>query len=104
MGIDLQFVDICGAADALDLSRTKDVIEESLRRLQSQGVDVARPIMVGDRMHDVEGAAVFGIPTVFAQWGYGSQEELVGAAAVADHSEDVMSMVRYQAGRKGGAV
>ncbi|MFJ4284380.1 HAD hydrolase-like protein [Paenarthrobacter nicotinovorans] len=93
LGIEKHFLDICGASDALDRSRKKDVIDESLRRLQSQGVDVARPVMVGDRIYDVEGAACFGIPTVFALWGYGTHEELAGAAAVAAHPKDVASIV-----------
>ncbi|UVJ41183.1 HAD hydrolase-like protein [Arthrobacter sp. CJ23] len=93
LGIDRHFVDICGASDAVDRSRKKDVIQESLRRLQSKGIDVARPVMVGDRMYDVEGAAAFGIPTVFAQWGYGSQEERSSAAAIAAQPNDVASIV-----------
>ena len=96
LGIGQHFVDICGASDVLDRSHKKDVIEASLRRLQFQGVDVARPVMVGDRIHDVEGAAAFGIPTVFALWGYGTQEELAGAAALAVHPKDVVPIVLAQ--------
>lgn len=35
--------------------------------------------MVGDRIHDVEGAAQWGIPTVFVEWGYGLPAEKLGA-------------------------
>lgn len=38
-------------------------------------------IMVGDRMHDVEGAAKFGINTVGVLYGYGTREELEKAGA-----------------------
>lgn len=38
-------------------------------------------IMVGDRMHDVVGAAKNGIPCVGVTYGYGSREELVCAGA-----------------------
>lgn len=31
--------------------------------------------MIGDRDHDVLGAAKYGIPTVVVEWGYGSAEE-----------------------------
>ena len=38
-------------------------------------------IMVGDRMHDVHGAAKFGIDTIGVTFGYGSYEELSSAGA-----------------------
>jgi phosphoglycolate phosphatase len=59
-----------------------DVVEEALRRLRERGADVSRPVLVGDRLHDVEGAAVHGVPTIFVEWGYGSPAEQAGAVAV----------------------
>jgi phosphoglycolate phosphatase len=43
-----------------------------------------RPVMVGDRLYDVEGAAAEGIPTIGVLWGAGSEQELrdAGAAAI----------------------
>ena len=32
-------------------------------------------VLVGDRSHDVLGAARFGIPTVLVTWGYGAPDE-----------------------------
>jgi phosphoglycolate phosphatase len=43
------------------------------------GVDVSRPIMVGDRDYDIEGAAANGIPSIFVEWGYGSPAEAEGS-------------------------
>jgi len=45
----------------------------------------ARPVMVGDRMHDVHGAAAHGLDCIGVLWGIASREELVeaGAAAIA---------------------
>lgn len=63
-------------------SAKKDVIAEAMHRFGMIGVDTSRPVMVGDRMHDVEGAAAHGIPTVFVDWGYGSVEEQEGAIEV----------------------
>ena len=42
----------------------------------------ARPVMVGDRHHDVEGATAHGVPCVGVLWGYGDADELLGAGAV----------------------
>ena len=44
--------------------------------------------MVGDRHHDVEGAAANGIPSVLVRWGYAQPGEEAGArAVVADAGE-----------------
>ncbi len=40
-----------------------------------------RPVLVGDRAHDVLGAAVHGVPCVGAGWGPAPEGELVGAGA-----------------------
>lgn len=63
-------------------SAKKDVIEEAMRRFTMIGVDTSRPVMVGDRLHDVEGAAAHGIPTIFVEWGYGAEVEQRGALDV----------------------
>ncbi|MFI2564673.1 HAD hydrolase-like protein [Paenarthrobacter sp. NPDC018779] len=93
LGIDQHFVDICGASDANGRATKRDVIEESLQRLRTKEVNVDSPVMVGDRIYDVQGAAAFGIPTVFAQWGYGTQEEQAGAAAVACQPHDLIQLL-----------
>lgn len=47
------------------------------------GAQGNRPIMVGDRLHDVAGAATHGLPTIGVSWGYAEPDELVTAGAVA---------------------
>ena len=42
-----------------------------------------RPVMVGDRRYDVEGAAAHGVPTIGVLWGAGSEQELRAAGAAA---------------------
>ena len=61
-----------------------DVIAHTLEELGIADISGRRIIMVGDREHDVLGAAHFGIPTIGVLWGYGSVEELerAGAAAI----------------------
>jgi phosphoglycolate phosphatase len=39
-------------------------------------------LMVGDREHDVHGARAHGIDTIGVLWGYGDEEELLGAGAL----------------------
>jgi phosphoglycolate phosphatase len=43
----------------------------------------AKPIMVGDRFYDVDGAREHGIPTIGVLWGVGTEQELREAGAVA---------------------
>jgi phosphoglycolate phosphatase len=49
------------------------------------------PVLVGDRAHDVFGAAVHGLPCVGAGWGPAEDGELVsaGASTVAARPSDV---------------
>ncbi len=73
------FTEITGGSDDEGRSTKAAVIEEALRRLDERGVDLSRVVHVGDRIHDVEGAAAHGIPTIFAGWGYGDPAEAEGA-------------------------
>jgi phosphoglycolate phosphatase len=52
-------------------------------------------VMVGDRDHDVEGAAANGLDCIGVTWGFGSRDELIaaGAAAVVDAPARVVEAV-----------
>jgi len=75
------FTAISGArSGAVGRSDSKaDVIGWALERLQAAGADTSRPVLIGDRHHDIEGAAEFGIPVIFSAWGFGDAAE--GATA-----------------------
>jgi phosphoglycolate phosphatase len=73
---------IAGAGDGGTGRRAKvDVIEHALRGLgvEPTAGGTAGVVMVGDREHDVHGAAHWGIPTVFVGWGYGTDGEAADA-------------------------
>ena len=77
------FVAVCGAPVG-EVGGSKDlVVGDALSRLTAIGCDVRHVVMVGDRHHDVSGAAVHQVPTIAVSWGYGSVEEWSEAAAVA---------------------
>lgn len=80
-GLATHLMTVCGTSDAAGRATKRDVIRECLRRLQEQGVDVSRPLMVGDRGYDVLSAAAESIPAVRVLWGYGDAAESVGAHA-----------------------
>lgn len=70
---------ICGASLDESHNRKPEVVADALRAC---GVtDRSTAILVGDRFHDVEGAAVNGIPSMGLLHGYGSREELRAAGA-----------------------
>ncbi|WP_243697033.1 HAD hydrolase-like protein [Labedella endophytica] len=91
-GLASAFTVICGASDDESRSAKADVVAEALRRLGELGVDTSRTVLVGDRIHDVEGAAAHGIPAIIVEWGYGSPAEAVDAMAVV-HSTDQLAVL-----------
>ncbi|MDD3173394.1 MAG: HAD family hydrolase [Herbinix sp.] len=73
------FTDICGAT--LDASRSTK--EEVIRyALDKNGItDYTSVVMVGDRIHDIEGAKNVGITSIGVLYGFGGREELEEAGA-----------------------
>ena len=89
-GIAEEFEVVAGAS--LDGTRaTKaDVVAHALHQL---GPLPERVLMVGDRSHDVEGAAEHGIATVVVGWGYGKADfDAPLAAAPAAHVATVQEL------------
>jgi phosphoglycolate phosphatase len=84
---------ITGASDDEVRSSKRDVVAEALVRLAAFGADLSRPVLVGDREHDIEGAAANGLPTIFVGWGYGSVAEQVGSVAVAPTPADLRQLL-----------
>lgn len=87
------FDELTGASEDEVRSKKADVIAEALRRLHADGADLRRTIMIGDRIHDIEGAAANGIPTIYVTWGYGSPAESAGAIAVVDDADQLRAEI-----------
>jgi phosphoglycolate phosphatase len=70
--------------------RHKDQVVAAALAAHPAGRD---PVLVGDRSHDVLGAAAHGLPCIGAGWGPAEDGELetAGAAAVADTPADVLT-------------
>ena len=88
-----EFDIITGASDDEVRSSKEDVVAEALVRLAEFGADLSRPVLVGDREHDVEGAAANGVPTIFVDWGYGSAAEQAGTIAVAHTPTELQELL-----------
>ena len=71
----LKYFDIVAGA-RLDgtLQAKAEVIELALSRIEN--ADRSKTVIVGDRLHDMEGAEICGIGRIGVLWGFGSVEEL----------------------------
>lgn len=74
------------------LDTKKDVIEEALKRLGSPERDEC--VMVGDRIHDVEGAKMCSVKTIGVSYGFcpDVNEEMKDAIAVASSPEELLKI------------
>jgi phosphoglycolate phosphatase len=86
---------VCGAGPDDERTSKADVVAKALQRLGRP----RRPVMVGDRHHDVVGAAVHGVPCVGVLWGYGSADELIAAGAERV-VHDVHQLIEVLVGRR----
>lgn len=82
------FTVICGAE--MDGTRTvkADVIKETLRRLDYRG-DKHDVLMIGDRIHDLEGAHVCGVDALGVSFGYAPEGEFEEAMKHLDNVRGV---------------
>jgi phosphoglycolate phosphatase len=85
LGLDGWFKTICG--DTLEGGRPSKahVVGEALRRLGHPGPSSV--VMIGDRSHDVHGAAEHGLRCYGAGWGYGGPGELALAGAIGVYAD-----------------
>jgi phosphoglycolate phosphatase len=88
---------IGGAADDDSRAEKAEVIAYTLAELEKLGVDTSRPVMVGDRFYDVEGATANDVPVILVEWGYGSPAEAKGAMAVVHSVDQLRSLLLGQA-------
>jgi len=81
VGLTERFALVGGADHAAGRVGKGPVIRSVLARLE---VDPARSpvVMVGDRVHDVDGATESGVPAIGVGWGYAEPGELAGARLV----------------------
>lgn len=84
-GLADKFAFIAGASDDGTRRAKSDVVAHALRSLGVDPVEHAdggtpNVVMIGDRIHDIEGAAKYGIPAVAVGWGYATQSEVHDAA------------------------
>jgi phosphoglycolate phosphatase len=90
-GLDHYFEVIAGASTDGSRSSKTDVLAHALAQLAPLP---ERVLMVGDRSHDVEGAAEHGIDTVVVGWGYGQADFADGPGETATHAATITELRR----------
>ena len=88
-GIGQYFTAIAGASP--ERASKADVVAHALEQLEPASSHA--PLMVGDRVWDIEGAAEHGVPTVLVSWGYARPVEFERALARVDTPHDLVSFV-----------
>lgn len=89
------FTALSGARSGIEgqLDGKAFVVERALERLAAAGADISRPVLIGDRHHDVDGGAEHDIPVIFVEWGFGLAEEAAGAIHHAMTPEELRALI-----------
>ena len=88
------FTAMVGASlDERTLSAKSDIVAEALRRLEVAGIDTDRPVLIGDRHHDVEGGLENGVPVIFVRWGFSWPHESEGAQAAVETVDELRALL-----------
>lgn len=74
-------------------STKESVIRDALTRLAAQGHDISRPVLVGDRIYDVEGARHVGIPVIGVKWGYEQPGEFDQANHIVATPDELVTLL-----------
>ncbi len=83
------FSGVFGSEPSGRLADKRELIGHALETMK---LDPAQTVIVGDRIHDIEGGRHNGIVTVGAAWGYGSGAELAGAHHICRSPLEVTSL------------
>ncbi len=92
-GLEQYFTDIVGSDYEQKKARKVDVIDECFRRSPWQKKE--ETILVGDSIYDVEGANEAGIRCIAVSYGFGNNQQMLDAGAVAlvDSPLDVVKYI-----------
>lgn len=90
------FLTTVGATpDESTLASKTDIVAEALRRLSDRGADISRPVLIGDRHHDVAGGNANGVPVIFVEWGFSNPDEGDEAAKRAASVDELRALLLF---------
>ena len=87
------FTVVSGATLDGSIGTKTQVVQQALERLNVQ--DRSQAVLIGDRLHDAEGARACGIDCIGVTFGFGSREELESAGAnhVVDRVDELLPLL-----------
>lgn len=91
--IEQYFTVVSGATLDGSIGTKTQVVQQALKRLNVQ--DRSQAVLIGDRLHDAEGARACGIDCIGVTFGFGSREELESAGAnhVVDRVDELLPLL-----------
>ena len=91
--IEQYFTVVSGATLDGSIGTKTQVVQQALERLNVQ--DRSQAVLIGDRLHDAEGARACGIDCIGVTFGFGSREELESAGAnhVVDRVDELLPLL-----------
>jgi phosphoglycolate phosphatase len=90
----LQYFDVLGTASNDEQRNSKtDVISYAFEELRRIDADLSRVILVGDRIHDIEGARHHDLEVVLVKWGFGNQQEWALADYLVEDANELQQLL-----------
>jgi phosphoglycolate phosphatase len=90
----LKYFSVLGTASNDEKRNTKaDVLTYAFDELKKHGADLSRVILIGDRIHDIEGAREHGIEVCLVKWGFGNEEEWAQADYLVENTEELEAVL-----------
>lgn len=84
---------MAGSDSAAGRVTKSEVLAHALEHYRTQGVDTSRALLIGDRIHDLEGGQQLRVPVIIVGWGYGDGEATPGALARVDTPQQLRTML-----------
>lgn len=91
--LDQYFDCMCGSRLDASYETKADVIRDAMERCNI--TDTSKCVMIGDRMHDINGAKEVGFECISVLWGYGTVEEFheYGTNYIVSTQDELLSML-----------
>ena len=90
----LKYFDVLGTASNDEKRNTKGkVITFAIEELKKINANLDNLILIGDRIHDVEGAREHGIKVCLVKWGFGNEAEWGKADYLVESAEELQDLL-----------
>ncbi|MEY4275545.1 MAG: hypothetical protein RIS26_8 [Actinomycetota bacterium] len=91
----LKYFDVRGTASNDEKRNTKGkVITYALEELKKINANLDNLILIGDRIHDVEGAREHGIKVCLVKWGFGNEDEWNQADYLVENATELQKLLQ----------